>query len=267
MFKVSELTATSAEDVNEVFDNLERSLPAPDTTDLCFATSMVEVGLDVSRLGLMTVIGQPKSSSQYIQATGRVGRSDASPGLVVSVLKPTNARDLSHYEGFRFWHDRLYASVESASVTPFTTRALERSLPSFMAILLRSRSSSDRVADALQYWDEVCNVLYQRIGSNRALRNNAQQVLGVLYSQASSAVAATYSWDAWPKSGTGQPLMYRQEDSIPADRLGSPMWFVMNSMRSVEADAMLKVVLPEKAPTKPGKPGSGSVVTPDGDDF
>jgi hypothetical protein len=267
MFKVSELTATSAEDVNEVFDNLERSLPASDTTDLCFATSMVEVGLDVSRLGLMTVIGQPKSSSQYIQATGRVGRSDASPGLVVSVLKPTNARDLSHYEGFRFWHDRLYASVESASVTPFTTRALERSLPSFMAILLRSRSSSDRVADALQYWDEVCNVLYQRIGSNQALRNNAKLVLGVLYSQASSAVAATYSWDPYPKSGKGEPLMYRQEDSIPADRLGSPMWFVMNSMRSVEADAMLKVVLPEKAPTPPGKPGSGSVVTPDGDDF
>lgn len=267
LFKVSELTATSAEDVNEVFDNLERSLPASDTTDLCFATSMVEVGLDVSRLGLMTVIGQPKSSSQYIQATGRVGRSDASPGLVVSVLKPTNARDLSHYEGFRFWHDRLYASVESASVTPFTTRALERSLPSFMAILLRSRSSSDQVSDSFVYWDEVCEVLFRRIGINIALLNNARVVLDILHSQAFATAAALYSWDPWPKSGTGQPLMYRQEDSIPADRLGSPMWFVMNSMRSVEADAMLKVVLPEKDPNKPGKPDAGPVLTPEGDDF
>jgi hypothetical protein len=136
-----------------------------------------------------------------------------------------------------------------------------------MAILLRSRSSSDRVADSLQYWDEVCNVLYQRIGSNQTLLNNAQLVLGILLAQASSAVAATYSWDAWPKSGTGQPLMYQQEDFIPADRLGSPMWFVMNSMRSVEADAMLKVVLPEKVPVKPGRPDTDSVGTSEGDDF
>jgi hypothetical protein len=61
--------------------------------------------------------------------------------------------------------------------------------------------------------------------------------------------------------------MYQQEDFIPADRLGSPMWFVMNSMRSVEADAMLKVVVPEKVPVKPGKPDADSVVTSEGDDF
>jgi hypothetical protein len=271
MIQVSELTATSAEDVNEVFDKLEKALPDTQTTDLCFATSMVEVGLDVSRLGLMTVIGQPKSSSQYIQATGRVGRSDASPGLVVSVLKPTNARDLSHYEGFRFWHERLYASVESASVTPFTSRALERSLPSFMAILLRSRSASDRIADALPYWEEVCNVLFARIGANSAFLSNAQAVLDMLYAQVTAADAASYVWDSWPKSGRGQPLMYSAEESIPADRLGTPMWFVMNSMRSVEADAMLKVVLPEKdapnGPQNPGQPVQPGPVGDDGDDF
>ena len=252
MFNVSELTATSAEDVNDVFDKLERGLPEKDTTDLCFATSMVEVGLDVSRLGLMTVIGQPKSSSQYIQATGRVGRSDASPGLVVSVLKPTNARDLSHYEGFRFWHERLYASVESASVTPFTTRALERSLPSFMAILLRSRSVSDQVSDSLTYWNDVCDVLFARVGGNVSLQQNAQLVLDHLYAQVTAAVASQYIWDPWSKSGAGQPLMYSADASIPPERIGTPMWFVMNSMRNVEADAMLKIVVPENGSANNG---------------
>ena len=268
MFNVSELTATSAEDVNEVFDKLERSLPDKDTTDLCFATSMVEVGLDISRLGLMTVIGQPKSSSQYIQATGRVGRSDASPGLVVSVLKPTNARDLSHYEGFRFWHERLYASVESASVTPFTSRALERSLPSFMAILLRSRSVSDQVSDSLTYWDEVCGVIFSRIGTDVSLRQNAQRVLNHLNAQVTAAVASHYIWDPWSKSGTGQPLMYSAEATIPPERIGTPMWFVMNSMRNVEADAMLKIVVPENDSVNNGEgKGQPAPVSGGEDDF
>ena len=271
MTQVSELTATSAEDVNEVFDKLEKSLPETQTTDLCFATSMVEVGLDVSRLGLMTVIGQPKSSSQYIQATGRVGRSDSSPGLVVSVLKPTNARDLSHYEGFRFWHERLYASVESASVTPFTSRALERSLPSFMAILLRSRSASDRISAALPYWDDVCNVLFTRIGANAAFMTNARAVLEVMRLQVTSDIAENYVWDKYPKSGAGDPLMYSAEDEIPEHRVGTPMWFVMNSMRSVDSDSMLKVVLPEKevvgGSKKPGQPLQPHSDGDNGDDF
>ena len=247
--KVSELTATSSEDVNEVFDGLERKIPDPQTIDLCFATSMVEVGLDVSRLGLMTVIGQPKSSSQYIQATGRVGRNDSGPGLVVSVLKPTNARDLSHYEGFHFWHERLYASVESASVTPFTTRALERSLPSFMAILLRAKSPGPKIADAVEHWDSVAQVLLDRISDNKKLQSNAQVVLANLKSKFTAPDAKDFVWDKW--IGDGEPLMYSAESIIPLERRSSPMWLVLNSMRSVEADAMMKLTLPDvRKPTK-----------------
>jgi len=239
--ELKELTATSSEDVNEVFDSLERKLPDKKAVDICFATSMVEVGLDVSRLGLMTVIGQPKSSSQYIQASGRVGRSSSSPGLVVSVLKPTNARDLSHYEGFRFWHDRLYASVESASVTPFTTRALERSLPSFMAILLRARTNSEKVIDALEHWNNVRQIILDRLGNDHVSKSNVDVVLDQLFQLASAPAASEYVWDSYVGKGSG--LMFSAESAVPEDRRGTPMWFVLNSMRSVEPDSMLKFTL------------------------
>jgi len=239
--ELKELTATSSEDVNDVFDSLERMLPDKKTVDICFATSMVEVGLDVSRLGLMTVIGQPKSSSQYIQASGRVGRSAGSPGLVVSVLKPTNPRDLSHYEGFRFWHDRLYASVESASVTPFTTRALERSLPSFMAILLRARTQSAMVRDALPEWDAVSQIIFDRLGQDQVSKSNVSLVLDELWRLANAPAASQYVWDSYVGEGSG--LMFSAETAVPDDRQGTPMWFVLNSMRSVEPDSMLRFTL------------------------
>jgi len=239
--ELKELTATSAEDVNEVFDSLERKLPDKGVVDICFATSMVEVGLDVSRLGLMTVIGQPKSSSQYIQASGRVGRSLNSPGLVVSVLRPTNARDLSHYEGFRYWHDRLHASVESASVTPFTTRALERSLPSFMAILLRARTNSEKVRDALQHWNDVSQIVLDRLGDDLVLKSNVDIVLDHLFRLASAPAASEYVWDSYVGKGLG--LMFSAESAVPEDRRGTPMWYVLNSMRSVEPDSMFRFTL------------------------
>ena len=239
--ELKELTATSSEDVNDVFDSLEKMLPDKKTVDICFATSMVEVGLDVSRLGLMTVIGQPKSSSQYIQASGRVGRSAGSPGLVVSVLKPTNPRDLSHYEGFRFWHDRLYASVESASVTPFTTRALERSLPSFMAILLRARTQSAMVRDAIPEWDAVSQVIFDRLGQDQVSKSNVNLVLDELWRLATAPAASQYVWDSYVGEGAG--LMFSAETAVPDDRQGTPMWFVLNSMRSVEPDSMLSFTL------------------------
>jgi len=118
---LSQLTATSSEDIGQVLESLSNTHESGNAIDVCLATSMIEVGLDVQRLGLMTVIGQPKSASQYIQVSGRVGRDADRPGLIVTVLSPQNVRDRSHYEGFLSWHERLYASVETSSVTPFTT--------------------------------------------------------------------------------------------------------------------------------------------------
>ncbi len=105
--------------------------------DLLLATNMISVGVDVSRLGLMVAVGQPKSTAEYIQATSRVGRSAAGPGLVVTILNWTRPRDLSHYERFEHFHATYYRQVEPLSVTPFAARALDRGLTAVLIGLLR----------------------------------------------------------------------------------------------------------------------------------
>jgi ATP-dependent helicase YprA (DUF1998 family) len=103
--------------------------------DVVLATNMLSVGVDINRLGLMAVNGQPKSTAEYIQATSRVGRSF--PGLVCTVLTWSRPRDLSHYETFEHYHATFYKHVEAQSVTPFAARAMDRGLTGAMVSLLR----------------------------------------------------------------------------------------------------------------------------------
>jgi hypothetical protein len=105
--------------------------------DVVLATSMLQVGVDVSRLGLMVVTGQPKNSAEYIQASSRVGRDANRPGLVTVIYNWARPRDLAHFETFGHFHETAYAKVEALSVTPFADRALDRGLAAVLVALIR----------------------------------------------------------------------------------------------------------------------------------
>ena len=133
-----ELTSrVSTDKVAEARRRLEAPFHDPQRVDCAIATNMISVGLDIPRLGLMVVLGQPKTHAEYIQATSRVGRDDARPGLVVTLLNIHKPRDRSHYERFRHYHETFYRSVEVASVTPFSARALDRGFAGALVGLAR----------------------------------------------------------------------------------------------------------------------------------
>ena len=123
-------------DLPSMLDRL--SVAAPSAPDAVFATSMFGTGVDVDRLGLMVVHGQPKTTASYIQATGRVGR--VSGGLVVTFFRASRPRDLDHYEFFTGYHHALYRYVEPVTVSPFSPRARERALGPLSVVLLRHAS-------------------------------------------------------------------------------------------------------------------------------
>jgi hypothetical protein len=139
---VDELTSRKGgTDIPDVLDALEAVFdPAlrgkqRKPLDVLLATNMLSVGVDVQRLGLMVVAGQPKTTAEYIQATSRVGR--AHPGLVCTVLNWVRPRDLSHYERFEHYHATFYKHVEALSVTPFAPRAIDRGLTALLVSCIR----------------------------------------------------------------------------------------------------------------------------------
>lgn len=103
--------------------------------DVVIATNMIAVGMDVDRLGLMSVVGQPKQNSEYIQATSRVGRQHL--GIIFTVYNPYRPRDLSNYENFVGFHSQMYRYVEGTTATPFAARARDRVLHALVVSLLR----------------------------------------------------------------------------------------------------------------------------------
>ncbi len=243
---------------------------APPSIDVLLATNMISVGVDVQRLGVMVVAGQPKSTSEYIQATSRVGRQF--PGLVMCVYNWARPRDLSHYETFGHYHRTLYRQVEALSVTPFAPRALDRGLTGVLASLLRL---SGPEWNANPGAGEVDPSAAAAVRAREAIRDRADDQIGQAGAAALDARVAALL-DAWShEAGVGQRnLVYQRRGKSDADVSllqepgieGWSRWTVPTSMRNVEAAVPLRLRergiapaaedwdAPEKAATLPKEP-------------
>jgi hypothetical protein len=166
---VAELTSNiDAPRLGGMLERLEHHVGEDGEVSFLACTNMLSVGVDVQRLGLMLVNGQPKSTSEYIQATSRVGRGLV-PGLVVCLYSPSKPRDRSHYEQFVAYHSALYRHVEPTSVTPFTLPARLRALHAVLVSLIRhttglsGRSDAGRFRITLPQVEHIIGFIYERV--------------------------------------------------------------------------------------------------------
>lgn len=136
IFRAKELTGRKkAGEIPWILEKLEAKYPDDNPINILLATNMISVGIDISRLGLMIMVGQPKTTSEYIQATSRVGRKF--PGLIFTLYDGARYRDRSHYEDFISYHQSFYRYVEPTSVTPFSGAARQRGLHAVFITYLR----------------------------------------------------------------------------------------------------------------------------------
>jgi hypothetical protein len=261
---ICELTSrVSSQDIPKYLDDLEikfkatfdpstgkyvtkRNEGGPRAIDMVLATNMLSVGVDVNRLGLMAVNGQPKGTAEYIQATSRVGRSF--PGLVCTVLTWARPRDLSHYETFEHYHATFYKHVEAQSVTPFSPRAMDRGLTGALLSLMRLEYADFSPNEGAAVLDqsnkpeilEAIDVLVGRawnVSENRAIEALAEREL-------------KERADEWAKEASvpGRTLAYEKRGERAATLvplIKSPgihawdNWTIPMSMREVEPGVRL----------------------------
>jgi len=231
----------------------------PEPKDTVLASNMISVGVDVPRLGLMVVNGQPKSTAEYIQASSRVGRGI--PGLVVTLYNFGRPRDLSHFEHFRSYHDALYRSVEATSVTPWAPRARDKALHAVVASLVRHLVpglSDDEGAVRFDPSDpvvvKILDTIRQRVtaASDSIEAEDTSSDLDAIVDdwarrsqEARTSMGRLRYWiKKAPFGRTAPHLMCSAEEAAPS---GSRAWPTPNTMREVEpSTAFVLKTIPRK---------------------
>ncbi|WP_291378170.1 helicase-related protein [Demequina sp.] len=238
---VVELTSNvKSHELVEVLERLAVAKGEPGAIDAVAATNILSVGIDVSRLGLMLVNGQPKTTSEYIQATSRVGR-DETPGIVMTLYRSGKARDRSTFESFSNFHNSFYRFVEPTSVTPWALQARRRAARAALVILVRhgagwsSNSSAGLFEQGARGVQKALSMLERHI--TVADPREAADVLSELR-------AAADDWAARIRSSP-TPLKYESRKDVQERLLKSfgddgPGWPTMHSMRSVDRQVRIR---------------------------
>jgi hypothetical protein len=245
---IEELTSrVPSSEIPDLLDQLGKDVVSGDAIDIVLATNMISVGVDVPRLGLMVVNGQPKGIAEYIQATSRVGRGRV-PGLVLTVFNNIKTRDRAYFETFSSWHRSLYRDVEAGSVTPFAPRARDRAIHAVLVGLARhlvgSLSGRPALAGAgATALDPIVELMVERAKSCDPDE------------EAETAQALNRLIDIWLKRGNltsywndrqpGTSLLVSAEQAAANAAAGrGPLaaWATPNSMRNVEPSARFVLV-------------------------
>lgn len=206
--------------------------------DVCLASSIVEVGIDIDRLSLITVVGQPKTTSQYIQVSGRIGRRWwERPGLVVTIYGASKPRDRSHFERFRPYHERLYAQVEPTSVTPFSPPVLDRALHAVLISYVRQRGALPGIDSPFPMPQSLLESAREELIRRLEIvdpdeREELKRVVR----------ARLDEWEHWERtewvrsSEGGGSFLMREAGSYVEPRFRRSSWPVPSSLRNVDAE-------------------------------
>jgi len=241
-------------EIPSVLQQLELTCSNKESVDILPCTNMLSVGVDVPRLGLIMMNGQPKTTAEYIQASSRVGRGKV-PGLVIAFYPNNKARDRSHYEGFLPYHQALYRAVEPTSVTPYAQPAMERALHAALVIVARYVGGCSGPSGA-QRFDKYDSVLMKHVNAllermlNSAQGNPNEEMLvreymdacvDIWHQRASLAGGAKKSlrYDGGANAKNFDPLL----TSYSADVKVKPSipWATLNSMRNIDGECRVYV--------------------------
>jgi hypothetical protein len=236
--------------------------------DVVLATSMLQVGVDVQRLGLMLVVGQPKNTAEYIQASSRVGRDADKPGLVVALGNWARPRDLAHYEQFRHYHETFYSQVEALSVTPYSPTSLERGIDGLLVSAARvmqapmvdglsSERGAWRIKDQRTVLEGIVERLKARIVAaaqdDAAAKYASDRLVNRIDRWAERAKRADHMHKTlvYERTGDGDkylPLIMSPENSKASVGSSSqPPFVIANSMREVQPEINILVSpIPER---------------------